>query len=126
MDRTTGFDKSDVQLPKLKVELWKGFIFVNFDDKAEALSPRLGRVSTALANFHLEEMITVEVDRRRCSRVVGERGLKDDQVHGGIKIVEAGEGLFDQRLEYCALKAQVASNLGDPIPDRLVTRGRPP
>ena len=60
MDRTTGFDKSDVQLPKLKVELWKGFIFVNFDDKAEALSPRLGRVATALANFHIEEMITVD------------------------------------------------------------------
>ena len=60
MDRTTGFDKSDIRLPRLRTEIWKGFVFANFDDGAEPLSPRLGRLDEALANFHIEDMVTVD------------------------------------------------------------------
>ena len=29
------FDKSEIALPQVRTELWRGFIFVNFDDHAE-------------------------------------------------------------------------------------------
>lgn len=60
MGRTVGFNKSDIQLPRLRTEMWKGFIFVNFDDEADPLSPRLGRLDEVLENFHIEDMVTVD------------------------------------------------------------------
>ena len=36
MERTDDFDKKDFPLPALKVELWQGFVFVNFDPDAAA------------------------------------------------------------------------------------------
>jgi choline monooxygenase len=38
MKEAQGFDTRDCRLPALRVELWKGWIFVNFDDGARALS----------------------------------------------------------------------------------------
>ncbi len=60
MDKTPGFQRSDVCLPTLRTEFWKGFIFVNFDAAAPALSPRLAKLDRFLANYHVEEMATVE------------------------------------------------------------------
>lgn len=53
MDRTCGFDKKKISLPTFKVEIWLGFIFVNFDADAEPLAPRLAAVEAAIANFDL-------------------------------------------------------------------------
>lgn len=60
MDRTAAFVRSDIQLPNLRVETWKGFIFVNFDDDAAPLSPRLARLDEVLENYHIENMVTVD------------------------------------------------------------------
>ena len=59
MDRTTGFDKDKIRLPSLKVELWWGFIFINFDDTAAPLAPRLGKLEKYLANWHIDDMVSV-------------------------------------------------------------------
>ena len=38
MDRAVGFDKTKICLPEFKVEVWLGFVFVNFDPTAEPLA----------------------------------------------------------------------------------------
>ncbi len=53
MERTCDFDKKDVRLPGLKVEIWQGFVFVNFDPEAAPLAPRLTKVSEVLENYDL-------------------------------------------------------------------------
>ncbi len=54
MDRTCDFDKGSVRLPVLAVEVWQGFIFVNFDTAAPPLAPRLAAVAKAIGAFGLE------------------------------------------------------------------------
>ena len=56
MDKTTGFDPGEWPLLALRVEIWQGVVFVNFDPDAEALTPRLTGASEALANYRLEEL----------------------------------------------------------------------
>ena len=43
-------------LPQLRIEIWNGFIFVNFDGTAEPLAPRLKRLSGEIANHHLADL----------------------------------------------------------------------
>jgi phenylpropionate dioxygenase-like ring-hydroxylating dioxygenase large terminal subunit len=54
MERTCDFDKKQIRLPALKVEVWLGFIFVNFDLDAAPLAPRLANVAEAIAAYDLE------------------------------------------------------------------------
>jgi hypothetical protein len=53
MERACGFDKKAVRLPAFKVEVWLGFIFINFDAEAPPLAPRLKAVEAAVANYDL-------------------------------------------------------------------------
>jgi phenylpropionate dioxygenase-like ring-hydroxylating dioxygenase large terminal subunit len=57
MERTEGFDKKDFPLPSLKVELWKGFVFVNMDPDAAPLAPTLCDYEPYLANYDLEHTV---------------------------------------------------------------------
>lgn len=54
MDQTVGFDKKDFCLPTLQVELWQGFIFVNFDPLAAPLAPRLAAIDKVVANYRMD------------------------------------------------------------------------
>lgn len=56
MERAVGFDKTRICLPEFKVEIWLGFVFVNFDANAEPLAPRLTQLTDALANYHLPDL----------------------------------------------------------------------
>jgi phenylpropionate dioxygenase-like ring-hydroxylating dioxygenase large terminal subunit len=51
MDRTVDFDKSRIRLPQFQVEVWLGFVFINFDAAAPALGPRLAAVGAAIAGW---------------------------------------------------------------------------
>ena len=53
MAKTCGFNRDDIRLPEIRTEIWEGFIFVNFDEDAPPLAPRLKTVSDALANYDL-------------------------------------------------------------------------
>ncbi|MFN3230898.1 MAG: aromatic ring-hydroxylating oxygenase subunit alpha [Alphaproteobacteria bacterium] len=55
MSKTCDFEKSEYGLPNFKVEIWLGFIFINFDDRAAPLSPRLTAVEEVLRPYGLEE-----------------------------------------------------------------------
>jgi phenylpropionate dioxygenase-like ring-hydroxylating dioxygenase large terminal subunit len=54
MEKTCNFDKKRFGLPPLKVEVWRGFVFVNFDLDAEPLAPRLTEIDQVVARFELE------------------------------------------------------------------------
>jgi len=53
MNKTRDFDKSSVRLPSLAVEVWLGFVFVNFDHDAPPLAPRLKAVAEAIERYDL-------------------------------------------------------------------------
>ena len=54
MSKTCDFDKSAYGLPNFKVEVWLGFIFINFDHDAPPLAPRLTAVEEILKPWDLE------------------------------------------------------------------------
>ncbi|HEU0096160.1 MAG TPA: aromatic ring-hydroxylating dioxygenase subunit alpha [Rhizomicrobium sp.] len=54
MEQTCNFSKSDVRLPQFKLEVWLGFIFINFDLAAAPLAPRLSALTKMLANYDIE------------------------------------------------------------------------
>jgi phenylpropionate dioxygenase-like ring-hydroxylating dioxygenase large terminal subunit len=53
MEKTCDFDKSKFGLPNFKVEVWQGFVFINFDPNAPALAPRLTAVDEAIEEYDL-------------------------------------------------------------------------
>src|SRR5687768_2679331 len=57
-----GFNPADYGLNPIRSEVWAGFIFINFDDKAEPLIPWLGSLPEFLADYHLENMQWQHVD----------------------------------------------------------------
>lgn len=57
MERTEGFDKSEWGLPRLAVELWQGFVFVNMDAEAAPLAPTLTSYTPYLDHYHLEDAV---------------------------------------------------------------------
>jgi phenylpropionate dioxygenase-like ring-hydroxylating dioxygenase large terminal subunit len=57
MERTADFDKKDFPLPAVKVELWQGFIFVNFDAAAAPLAPTLTRYEPFVEHYDLENAV---------------------------------------------------------------------
>ena len=53
MSRTRDFDKASIRLPSLATEVWLGFVFVNFDDGAMPLAPRLKAVEEGIEHYDL-------------------------------------------------------------------------
>jgi len=53
MQKTCNFDKSKFGLPNFKVEVWQGFVFINFDLDAAPLAPRLTAVDEAIKEYDL-------------------------------------------------------------------------
>lgn len=53
MDKTCDFDKSKFALPTFKVEVWHGFVFINFDWDAPPLAPRLASIEEAVAPYEM-------------------------------------------------------------------------
>lgn len=58
MDETAGFAKKDFGLVPLRLELWGGFMFLNFDKDAAPLSDWLGDLPEVLASYDLDNMVT--------------------------------------------------------------------
>jgi phenylpropionate dioxygenase-like ring-hydroxylating dioxygenase large terminal subunit len=63
MDQTKDFDKSKIALPPVRVEIWQGFIFINFDRNAEPLAPRMQRFEADLAHYDLPNARGPKPDR---------------------------------------------------------------
>ena len=55
MDRVEGFDKNKCSLPNFAVEVWRGFIYVNFNGKADSLCDRLQDLVPHIKNYRMED-----------------------------------------------------------------------
>jgi phenylpropionate dioxygenase-like ring-hydroxylating dioxygenase large terminal subunit len=51
---------SDQCLPELRLEVWQGFIFVNLDETAAPLSPRLAGLDALVENYDFSDMVVLE------------------------------------------------------------------
>ena len=56
MGKTCNFDKAQYNLPRLQVEVWHGFVFVNFDPEAPSLLDRLAPLEPVVANYQFETL----------------------------------------------------------------------
>lgn len=56
----TEFDKTKCRLPSIRVEIWQGFIFINFNQDAAALGPQLSALEQKIAGYQLSEMKCTE------------------------------------------------------------------
>ena len=59
MRRTNNFDRADVCLPQLKVELWQGFVFAHFDHDAAPLAPTLATLEAEMKHYDVENMVSL-------------------------------------------------------------------
>ncbi|MFD0679343.1 MULTISPECIES: aromatic ring-hydroxylating oxygenase subunit alpha [unclassified Paenibacillus] len=61
MIRIEPFDilRHDHSLPRLKTEIWNGFIFCHFDPNAEPLAPTLQKLDEEMNNYRVHEMLTM-------------------------------------------------------------------
>lgn len=64
MADTPGFDRAACALPRFRVETWLGFVFVNLDDAAPPLQPRLAGVEAVFANHAIADAVTVASYRK--------------------------------------------------------------
>lgn len=63
MEETANFSTQDWKMPRLAVDIWQGFIFVNFDTDAELLSPQLKTLDKLLEPYKMSEMGCVDFAR---------------------------------------------------------------
>lgn len=60
MEGAEGFNEKDCQLPRVRMELWQGFILVNLDDDAEPLAPQIKGFTSFFENYRMEEVSIVK------------------------------------------------------------------
>jgi choline monooxygenase len=63
MDKTEGFNREDHSLPRIRTELWHGFIFINFDNDAPALSPQLSGLNKYIDGYEFEDRVAVPMTK---------------------------------------------------------------
>lgn len=51
-----GFNKAECALPSLRLEVWEGTIFINFDPHAKPLAPQLAGAQEVIKRFNVGEM----------------------------------------------------------------------
>ena len=89
MERTCNFKKEELGLPNFKVEIWLGFIFINFDPDAAPLAPRLATVEAAIAGYdiaNLEQAVSLTGQFAWNWKVMFENnndGYHASKLHGG-------------------------------------------
>jgi phenylpropionate dioxygenase-like ring-hydroxylating dioxygenase large terminal subunit len=133
-----------IGLPQVRTEVWHGFVFVNFDDEAEPLAPRLASLEPIIAPYRLEELrgdFTVDPDYRfefdhEWNWKVYAEGQNEcyhcDKLHGDTPVMQAtdcnsiafgvmepGNGLFHFELRNRAIDVtlnHVGRALLGPIP----------
>jgi len=58
MEETKGFDRTEFGLTPVRLEVWAGFMFINFDPDAGPLKDFIGDLDGMLASHEMEGMVT--------------------------------------------------------------------
>ena len=56
MERAAGFERAACRLPELRVEAWRGFLYLCFDPSAAPLAPQLAGLDRWVGPYHPERM----------------------------------------------------------------------
>jgi phenylpropionate dioxygenase-like ring-hydroxylating dioxygenase large terminal subunit len=56
MDPVGTFDRDEIRLPRLRSEIWHGFVFVSFDEDVASLAERLEPLEELVGPYRLEEL----------------------------------------------------------------------
>lgn len=67
MQDAKDFDPKDYPLPRLGLDIWQGFIFINFDADAPKISPQLKTLDKVLEPLNMAEMDCHDFDRYQAS-----------------------------------------------------------
>ena len=59
MPKEPALDRDACRLPSVRTEIWLGFIYVNLDQHAKPLAPRLAKLQGWIKNYHVENFRTV-------------------------------------------------------------------
>ena len=59
MEGSKRFRMEDCELPAYRLESWNGFLFVNLDDDAPALAPRMLSVDAHLKNYRVHDQVEI-------------------------------------------------------------------
>lgn len=54
--QAVGFDKQNYRLPQFQIDIWQGWVFINFDPATEKLSSQLATLDKVLEPYHLADM----------------------------------------------------------------------
>lgn len=116
MEGSALFDAAACRLPEIRAEAWNGFLYVNLDDDAPPLAPRLAGLDALAANFRMDAMKTVHVEEDRWA--INWKGLVENFMEGyhltpthaktlhpitptsGCEHFPAGEGYFGYHSRY--------------------------
>ncbi len=60
MDDVEGFDANGCTLPRIALEVWQGFVFVNLSEAPAPLAPQLTGLTALLENYGFADMAVVE------------------------------------------------------------------
>jgi phenylpropionate dioxygenase-like ring-hydroxylating dioxygenase large terminal subunit len=53
--------RQQIRLPEIRSEVFHGLVFINFDQEAEPLRPRLAKLERALSSYPLEELVPTQM-----------------------------------------------------------------
>ncbi len=56
LDANESFDRGNCRLPEIRLETWRGFLFVCFADAVPGLAASLAPLDEVIGNYHLEQM----------------------------------------------------------------------
>lgn len=98
-----GFDKKSCRMPELRLEVWQGFVFINFDDAAEPLAPQVAGLEKYFGHYGLEDYVTADRMDYETSwnyKFSLENGYEGYHVEGVHKSIAQGTALEYVMTEY--------------------------
>lgn len=108
MNHREDFKRSEIRLPNLKVEVWQGFIFANYDHDAPALAPTMGKADKILENYHFEDLVSTPHEE-----------IKNMSFNWKLMVENFMEGYHNDRLHHDLYDL----SLGDDSENENMTKG---
>lgn len=111
MQEAEDFKKENIALGTIRLEIWGGFIFINFDDKADDLLTYLGDLPQQLASYDCESLVTTAIWHHdlECNwKIFFENAMEEyhvPMVHNkSISALKVGHGLSETKGNWACVR----------------------